>query len=110
MRPRIPAARAALLGGLALFAAADAAPATAQQLSTPADVARLQALTPACRDNPDAPWIGRVVGNYTGVFDRTMTISLIGCFETKAACDAWRARVSGPITGRLIQYGCTRRR
>lgn len=94
---------------LAAVALAIPAPGKAQ-LDTPADVARLQAMTPSCADHPDAPWVGRVVGSYDSVFDRTEMVSLVGCFRTKAECDGWKGRVSGWITGPLIRYDCTPRR
>ena len=96
------------LVGLALALAAPA-PAVLAQMDIH-DLARLQEMTPPCRNNPDAPWIGRFASSYDGTFDRPRPFSLVGCFPTEAACTAWLQRVSGRAPGPFVQYNCSRRR
>lgn len=67
----------------------------------------IRANTPSCKDNPTAPVKGYVVG-MTGSRP-TRTYSFVGCFNTMAACEAWRGPTSGFITRRIIQNQCRQR-
>ncbi|WP_108659434.1 hypothetical protein [Acuticoccus kandeliae] len=91
----------------ALLAAALLAPhgdAVAQGVETQFFIARVDAVTPRCRDHPDAPVVGRVSGIMGGSPARG--VSFTGCFASIAACENWRRPLSGHIDGRLIQNSC----
>lgn len=100
-------------GGLcllsAILAAAGVSAAQAQQEGI-LTVARVDRITPKCRDHPDAPWRGRVAGNIEGLWGGYMPVSWVGCFPTRASCEAWRGPVSGIITERITQNVCEPRR
>ncbi len=71
-------------------------------------IADIRSKTPSCRDNPSAPWIGRVSGILGGFPSRGA--SFVGCFPTREACDRWRGPVSGVFTARLTLSTCAPRR
>ena len=74
-------------------------------------IARVQSITPQCRDFPNAPFVGRVSGILSGGFGRGgRGVSFVGCFGSLAACQRWLGPISGQITGRLIQNSCRPRR
>ncbi|MEM6846457.1 MAG: hypothetical protein AAF580_00075 [Pseudomonadota bacterium] len=83
-------------------------PASAQGIETQFIRSRVLAQTPQCRNNPDAPVVGRVAGAGTGQQGRGL--SFVGCFNTTAQCNQWRGAVSGIVRGRLIQNTCEARR
>lgn len=74
------------------------------------DITEIQKATPSCEANPSAPWIGRVSGSVQDdMTDDIVPVSFVGCFDTQAACEAWKEKTSGFITGPIIQYTCARR-
>lgn len=94
-----------ILAALAVLAAVGMEPAHAQQEGI-LTVARVNRITPACRDHPGAPWIGRVAGNIEGLVDGYIPVSWVGCFPTRESCEAWRTHVSGILTERITQNSC----
>ena len=64
-------------------------------------------VTPQCREHPNAPVVGRVVGWMQDHPPRS--VSFVGCFPSLAECNAWRAPVSSLVTGRLRYNECTPR-
>ena len=82
--------------------------ASAQGIETQFIRSRVLAQTPQCRNNPNAPVVGRVAGAGTGQQGRGL--SFVGCFDTTAQCNQWRGAVSGIVRGRLIQNTCEARR
>jgi len=88
----------------AAVAIAAAAPAAAQGVQTQFTIARIDRLTPKCRDRPGAPVIGRVSGIITGV--PTRGVSFAGCFDSFEECERWRIPVSGVISGRINYNRC----
>lgn len=91
----------ALAAAVVLIAGTRPAPA---QLD-PQLIAEIRANTPSCRDHPDAPWIGRLAGNYDDLLDRTRMISFVGCFPDRARCVAWLERSSGRMP-EITVYEC----
>lgn len=94
----------AVVAALATAAPLATAPAAAQGIETPFFISRINAVTPQCRDNPAAPFAGRVSGNMSGRPSRN--VSFVGCFENMGSCESWRLFVSGQILGHLIQNRC----
>lgn len=90
----------------ALVAVLAAAPALADANSQFV-IADIRSKTPSCRDNPDAPWIGRVSGILGGFPSRGA--AFVGCFQTREACERWRGPVSGVFTARLTLNTCSPR-
>ncbi|MEM9221730.1 MAG: hypothetical protein AAGB11_04920 [Pseudomonadota bacterium] len=57
--------------------------------------ARINAITPNCRKNPDYPVVGRVAGY---ISDGTSArLAWVGCFPSFAQCDAWRRIALGEV-------------
>jgi len=79
-------------------------PAGAQGIQTQFTIANVDRITPKCRDNPNAPWVGRVSGIITGV--PTRGVSFVGCFDSFQACERWRVPVSAVISGRINYNRC----
>lgn len=101
---RLPFASLALVTALASVTSLAIGPAAAQGIETPFFIARVDAVTPQCRDNPGAPVVGRVSGNMSGRPSRN--VSFVGCFDDARSCESWRLFVSGQILGHLIQNRC----
>ncbi|MCF3935119.1 hypothetical protein L1787_17105 [Acuticoccus sp. M5D2P5] len=95
-------AAALLVAGLVLVGGA---PASAQ-IDTMQDINNIRNNTPSCRDNPQAPWIGRVAGNTQGILDQSIPVSFVGCFPDQASCERWMGPASKIITSTLTQYSC----
>lgn len=91
----------AAVTGLAPLATA---PALANDSTTPFISSPVMNLTPKCRDRPDAPFVGRVVG-YIDLPPRGPE-SFVGCFYSLAECERWRVPVSGVISGRMVLNRC----
>lgn len=66
--------------------------------------ARVNAITPSCRANPQAPIVGRVSGKSAGFGERSL--SFVGCFDTARACEIWRGQALNAIRGRIVQNSC----
>lgn len=81
-----------------------AAPASAYGIGTQFIIAQIRSATPSCHAYPYAPVVGRVSGIFGGYPSRGA--SFVGCFDSFATCEAWRAQVSGAFTGRLIYDRC----
>lgn len=64
----------------------------------------IRASTPQCRNYPNAPFKGFVVGQ-AGYWP-TRTWSFVGCFDSFSACERWRIPVSSFVTQRMIQNRC----
>jgi hypothetical protein len=74
------------------------------------DVNAFREASPSCDANPTLPWIGRVSGESDeDPTDNTEPVSFVGCFATKAECDAWRERGSGLIDDRIVENVCEQR-
>lgn len=101
-----PIARTALLAG-AIVAAAPALPAAANNLEALVLRQKIFRLTPQCRDFPQYPVVGRVVG-FVG-YRPPANVSFVGCFPDYRSCQRWVGPVSGEITGRLIRADCAPR-
>lgn len=69
---------------------------------------RVRNQTPSCRQRPNAPVRGYVVG-LAGTRP-SRTLSFVGCFNSLAECERWRRPVSGVITRRIIQDRCVAQR
>ena len=64
--------------------------------------------TPSCKGAPAGSFAGHVSGSF-GSGNSNKFVGFEGCFPTREACDRWRNRVSGQITGRLILNNCRQR-
>lgn len=111
--PRRPfAALGAALGAAAILGAAlaTALPVPQAGAGTQAilQAAAIRNYTPACRNYPNAPVKGYVVG-LSGVWP-TRTFSFVGCFDSLAACERWRRPTAAFIEQRFIQNRCEVRR
>lgn len=94
---------------LALLCAAslvlgDVRPAEATNADLIIQAGAIRELTPQCRDYPNAPVRGFVVGN-AGLYP-TRTFSFVGCFQSLAECERWRRPVSNFVQYRMIQNRC----
>lgn len=78
--------------------------ANAVETSLLATANAIRASTPQCRDYPNAPVRGFVVGQ-AGYWP-TRTFSFVGCFQSVDACERWRRPVSSFIEQRMIQNRC----
>ena len=65
---------------------------------------RAAAITPLCRDHPNAPVIGRISGDLT--MGSVGGVTYVGCFRSFEECTLWRTWISGQISGRININRC----
>ncbi|MEM9223722.1 MAG: hypothetical protein AAGB11_15180 [Pseudomonadota bacterium] len=70
--------------------------------------ARISALTPRCREFPDAPIIGRVAAYYSGDA-RSVQLNFVGCFYSFAECNSWRKEAMRPLNPPVVHNRCEER-
>ncbi|MDQ0317315.1 hypothetical protein [Amorphus orientalis] len=82
----------------------------AQAQSTFQRAMQIQMNVPLCHEHRDYRWEGRLSGNAMDPGnDRAVPVSFLGCFPTKAECEAWLGPATGFVTGRLIFAKCQER-